>query len=167
MRTAKIAIIGAPSVGKTTLALHFPSQFGPEYGKTVGVMVVRARVPTDEGEVALMLWDIDGGVDAETRRKFCQDAFGFVMVADVTRRETLGAAQDLLREIARGNPAHVSVLFLNKSDSPATHEIDPAEIGRLAFPRTTLVVGSAKTSEGVENVFAHLAGEVARAAGAS
>ena len=157
MRTFKVAIVGSPGVGKTTFALRSPSLSGREYGKSVGVLVARAKIPTTNGDATLMLWDIDGSVDAEQRWVFCRDASGFVVVSDVTRPETLTAATALLSEIAQRVPNHRSVLMLNKTDLMTTPNFESGEIRNVSSPQIVLKPASAECGEGCEEILSHLA----------
>jgi small GTP-binding protein len=118
----KICLVGDFGVGKTSLIRRFVDrQFSDQYLSTVGVKVSRKLLEladsTSTQNFQLLLWDIEGN----TRFKaiaptYLQGAKGAIIVADVTREETLEHLAKHVQQFLRANPQGVIVLALNKSD---------------------------------------------------
>jgi 50S ribosomal subunit-associated GTPase HflX len=78
-------------------------------------------------------------------------------VVDGTRRATLDKALAIKEEADKAlGPAH-SVLVLNKCDLVEQWEIDPEKESALAAQGWSVVRTSAKTGQGVEEIFTVLA----------
>ena len=57
----KVALLGAPGVGKTSLVRRFvESLFDESYLRTIGVKIDKKRVSVGGQDVTLMLWDVAG-----------------------------------------------------------------------------------------------------------
>ncbi len=163
MNPGKITILGGRSTGKSTLVGRFESPYGPGYGKTLGVRVARARVSSGRGKMVLLFWDIDGGVNPETRHVHYRGSSGFVIMADRTRPESLEEADRLFREIESSHPGRPSVLFMNKCDLPGIRKAGEAEAASGILPKSAIILwGSAQTGDGVAALVQHLAQAVGR-----
>jgi small GTP-binding protein len=64
VRSAKVALVGAYGVGKTSLMRRFiSSEFSEKYHATLGVKVDKKTVSVDGTDLMLMIWDIAGAED--------------------------------------------------------------------------------------------------------
>jgi len=162
----KICMLGAFAVGKTSLVGQFvSSMFSEDYLTTVGVKIDKKTVTIADEEVTLMLWDIAGEDDLQSvRMSYLRGAAGFLLVIDGTRAETLEIARGLV-DRTRGAIGEVPfVVAVNKSDLVEEWELGEGAIERLEDDGWTVVTTSAKTGEGVEDVFRRLAWRVAKQA---
>jgi small GTP-binding protein len=155
----KICMIGAFSVGKTSLVKRYvQSVFSDTYLTTVGVKIDKKTVEVSGRTVSLILWDLAGEDDiASLRMSYLRGAAGYVLVADGTRPSTLDVALSLRERVRTEYGALPFVLLLNKHDLTDQWEIGDAVLTGLRdsgwWTRTT----SARTGEGVEDAFRHLA----------
>ncbi|HAV65269.1 MAG TPA: GTP-binding protein [Verrucomicrobiales bacterium] len=160
----KICMIGAPSVGKTSLVARYVySLFSEKYLSTVGVKIDRKDVRVDGQDVTLMLWDLAGDDEYQPLKpSYLRGAAGYLLVADGTRQETLDHALDLHWRVTRSVGTIPFVLVLNKSDLAGQWEIDPAQIKPVAEDRWRVLRTSAKDGSGVEVAFSELARDILR-----
>jgi small GTP-binding protein len=170
MILAKVCLLGEVSVGKTSLIRRFVDRsFSESYLSSVGVSISRnlIHVPASpehyEGEVQLILWDLQGGNDyGATAVAYLRGARAAVVVGDLTRNVTLEALGEHIERFLNVNPEASVIVALNKADlrrdpTPML-EIDPAH--RRAILKTLST--SAKTAEGVDDLFGTLAAHFQR-----
>jgi small GTP-binding protein len=148
-------MLGAFSVGKTSLVRRFvKSIFDERYLTTVGVKVDKKVVRSDEQDVTLMLWDLQGqDTHYNVKMSYVRGASGYLLVVDGTRRETLKDAKDLRARVEDviGDIPHL--LLLNKIDLTESWELDEEIMAALSASGLTVARTSAKTGEGVEEAF--------------
>ncbi|MEO1134455.1 MAG: Rab family GTPase [Cyanobacteria bacterium J06639_1] len=119
----KICLIGDNGVGKTSLIRRFVErQFSDEYLSTVGVKISRKTLYSEiagngDRELRLLIWDLEG------RQKFkaisptyLRGASGAVIVADVTREETIASLIGHIRMFLTVNPSGIVAIAYNKID---------------------------------------------------
>lgn len=145
----KICLIGDYGVGKTSLIRRFIDRsFSDQYLTTVGVKISRKLVqfPQDLA-IQLIIWDLEGSTKFKAvSPTYLQGAAGAIIVADVTRKDTIEHIQEHISQFDHINPSQPIVIALNKSD---LLEKDPPSIIN-AFPT------SAKLGTGVDELFQHL-----------
>lgn len=167
----KICLVGDFSVGKTSLIRRFVErQFKDQYLSTVGVKISRknieiSRQETEEKDLLqLLIWDIEG----QTKFKgitpsYLQGAKGAVIVADVTRAETLTHLQDHLNLFFSINPQGFCIVALNKADLLSSEELttllDNHKYSHLSQVIPTYTT-SAKTGNNVDQIFQTLAHKI-------
>jgi len=134
----KIVLLGDSGVGKTSLIRRFVyDYFEDAYVTTIGSKVTKRvfHLPRPEGsvELTLMIWDLLGrtGYSAFHARTFA-GVHGAILVADLTRRETLERLErywipSLLRVVDR-----VPLVFAANKADLAKRAFQPAELGDLA-----------------------------------
>lgn len=157
----KICLVGDFNVGKTSLIRRFvDQQFSDQYLSTVGVKISRKTIITsssEKPEIQLLIWDIEGSTKFKTvAPNYLQGAKGAIIVADLTRSETLEHLANHIQGFSAINPEGTIVIALNKSDL-----IDPDKLERsLYFPSfktqsriLDIYLTSAKTGENVESLF--------------
>ena len=158
----KVCLVGASAVGKTSLISRFvKSIFSDKYLTTVGVKIDKKIVRLDEKELTLMLWDLAGEDEfLQMRMSYLRGSSGYLLVADGTRRATLDKAFDLKKRIEQELGRIPFVLALNKRDLEDEWDIDENETRGLSQIGWPVVQTSAKTGEGVEDLFLNLAGKM-------
>lgn len=153
MVAKKICMLGAFSVGKTSLVARFvESVFSEKYLTTVGVKVDKKVVQLEGQEVKLMLWDLAGEDDfGAANLNYLKGASGYLLVMDGTRRATLDTAQALSRRIEEQVGRLPFVALLNKADLRDEWEFSAQDVTDI-----TILETSAKTGQGVEEAFLQL-----------
>ena len=128
----KICLLGDFAVGKTSLVRRFVDrQFSDKYLSTIGVKISRKQVdvssqkPESSQPVQLMIWDIEG----ETRFKqimpaYLKGASGAIIVADVTRNETINQLPKHIDLFLSVNSNSLMVIAFNKCDLVSAHQIN-------------------------------------------
>jgi small GTP-binding protein len=158
----KVCLLGDFAVGKTSLVRRFiEGRFDDKYLGTIGVKISRKTIARSYGQLNLLIWDMTGGEDLESRARmsYLHGAAGALMVCDLTRDYTLEVFENYVRQMRTLNP-QVSLMFLaNKVDLVNQRAISDEELwsttkalGGLSFCLT-----SAKTGENVESAFLQLA----------
>ena len=155
----KICMLGSFSVGKTSLVRRFvESMFSDAYLTTVGVKIDKKQLQVDGQDVSLMLWDIYGEDEFQKlRMSYLRGASGFVFVADGTRLATLEKALTIKEEAEKALGPLPYLLVLNKCDLADRWEIDADRESVMAAQGVSIIRTSAKTGQGVEDVFTTLA----------
>ena len=167
MISKKICLVGDFSVGKTSLIRRFvEDKFSDRYLSTVGVKISRKYVevttPTgDSQSVHLLLWDIEGQTKFQAiATNYLRGASGSIIVADLTRPETLESLQKHLDLFLSVNPQGLATIAFNKSDLAVEEKL--ARITQLYnfddHPQVIATyITSAKTGDCVEMMFTKLA----------
>jgi len=155
----KICMVGAFGVGKTSLVARFvKSIFSDKYHTTVGVKIDKKVLTVGDHELTLMLWDL-AGKDAltEIRPDQLRGAEGYILVVDGCRSRTLHTAIELqsLAEAELGKVPFTCVV--NKADLRESWEVDAAALEGLSTRGWPVQLTSAKSGEGVEELFQGLA----------
>jgi small GTP-binding protein len=155
----KVCMMGAPSVGKTSLVRRYvESIFSDKYLATVGVKIDRRLISVGDQSVSMMLWDLQGEERYQwVRLQYLRGASGYVLVADGTRRATLEIALGLQENAAGRVPDVPYLLLLNKADLRENWDVDPEQIEELQGRGWSVLETSAKTGAGVEEAFTKLA----------
>ncbi len=93
----KVCMLGAFAVGKTSLVQRFVhSIFSEKYKTTLGVKIDKKSIDIDDAPVELILWDLAGEDEfMKVRNSYLRGSAGYLLVADGTRPETLGIAEQL------------------------------------------------------------------------
>ncbi|MEN9019696.1 MAG: GTP-binding protein [Verrucomicrobiaceae bacterium] len=154
----KVCLVGSFAVGITSLLQRFVySRFSDKYLTTVGVKIDRKIVPTSQGSVSLILWDLAGEDEFQSlQTSFLRGAAGFVVVIDSTRNETLQQARSHLDYLEEEYPKAAKVIFANKADLENSWDLETDELNRLET-RFAVFRTSAKTGHSVEEAFHVLA----------
>jgi len=155
----KIALLGAPGVGKTSLVLRFvQSLFDEKYLTTIGVKVDKKQVVVGDQDVMLMMWDVAGAEEHfAVPTSYIRGAAGYLLVVDGTRPDTLERGLDIVERVDGEIGRLPFVLVLNKSDLIEDWRIGEAELGAVQARGFPILRTSAKTGTGVEDAFLQLA----------
>jgi len=162
MISKKIILIGDFSTGKTSLIRRFvDNQFSDSYLSTIGVKISRKVIPVENNEIQGLIWDVEGGTDKKPVNKtYIKGAHASIIVADITREETIEHLSSYIDMIQSIVPSTPYVLALNKVDSLSREEGERRlqEIQqRYKENETPVYLTSAKTGEGVEELFKEIA----------
>jgi len=160
----KICLLGSFAVGKTSLVRRYiESIYNDQYHTTVKVKVDKKVVKSGAKEVTLVLWDLYGEDDFQKMHwSYVRGSFGYLLVADGTRRATLDRALEL-EDRARVEIGPVPLIFVvNKCDLQQEWEIDEAMLEGVAARGWTVLRTSAKTGEGVNEAFQQLTEKILR-----
>lgn len=162
MMQKKICMLGGFAVGKTSLVRRFVSNvFSDHYQTTIGVTVEKKVVKTGGQDVTLVLWDLYGEDEFQhVRDSYLRGSSGYILVMDGTRRTTLETALSLQQTAARVLGDVPFVLVINKGDLRSEWEIDDAAIDALRQRGWTVMMGSAKLGQGVDELFMELAEKI-------
>lgn len=162
MLQRKICMLGAFSVGKTSLVRRFvESAFSDTYLTTVGVKIDKKSVAIGEGTLDLILWDIAGEDEVSTiRTSYLRGTAGYLLVADGTRELTLDVACSLHERVTGLLGDLPFVLLLNKCDLIDDWRVSDDHVAALRQAGWPVRQSSAKTGEGVEEAFRELAGRL-------
>jgi small GTP-binding protein len=154
----KVCMLGATSVGKTSLVRRFvESIFSEKYQATIGVKIDRKLVAIDGAQVSLLLWDLQGEDEFQrVRLSYLRGASGLIYVADGTRPETLATTRSIRASAEETVGAVPSLILLNKSDLNSAWALDEAVVEANAPTGIPIVRTSAKTGANVEDAFSAL-----------
>lgn len=151
----KICLLGGFAVGKTSLIRRFVTgMFSELYQTTIGVSIEKKTLIVDDRNVTLMIWDLYGEDDFQNMREsYLRGSSGYILVADGMRQSTLDTAEALHR-LAQSTLGPVPfVLMVNKADQLQEWEIDEATLTGLRHKGWLVFTGSAKTGDGVPELF--------------
>lgn len=154
----KICLLGGFAVGKTSLVRRFVTgMFSELYHTTIGVTIEKKTLLVGDQDVTLMIWDLYGEDDFQKiRESYLRGSSGYILVADGMRRSTLDTAE-ALHQLAQSTLGPVPfVLIVNKADQLKEWEIDEATLARLRHKGWLVFTGSAKTGDGVPELFMRL-----------
>jgi small GTP-binding protein len=165
MMQKKVCMLGGFAVGKTSLVRRFMTNvFSDHYQTTIGVTVEKKSVSVDNRDVMLMLWDLYGEDELQrVRESYLRGSSGYILVMDGTRKATVDTAIALQQTAARTIGAVPFVSIINKADVRSEWEIDEGVIEQLRERGWTVLFGSAKLGQGVEELFAQLATRIVSA----
>lgn len=163
-----MCLVGDFGVGKTSLIRRFVDrQFSDQYLSTVGVKISRKNIELlgvkqqETLDLQLLIWDLEGHTKFKAiAPSYLQGASGAVIVADVSRQETIDRIPDHLQLFASVNPKGSVIIALNKSDL-----VDEDKLAKLlelvqdlAQEQTLgIYTTSAKTGKDVDVIFQKLA----------
>jgi small GTP-binding protein len=155
----KVCMLGAFAVGKTSLVQRFVnSLFSEDYLTTVGVKIDKKVVAVGDDELTLILWDLAGEDEFQAvQTSYLRGAAGYLLVVDGTRQNTLDTAFLIQRRVEREVGEIPFVAVMNKCDLEDEWEIGETAINDLDARGWKTVRTSAKSGEGVEEVFRQLA----------
>ena len=158
----KICLLGATSVGKTSLVSRYVhSIFSEKYLSTLGVKVDSKSLTVDDQQLDLIIWDIHGDEDCRpVFMNYLRGTAGYMLIADGTRPETVDKACRLKAHIESKLENVPFIILLNKADLTDEWKVSDDMIEKLENQNWSVLRSSAKTGEGVEEAFTHLAGKL-------
>jgi small GTP-binding protein len=158
MLEKKICMLGTLAVGKTSLVRRFIEGIYSEgYQTSIGVKVDKKPVREAGQEVKLVLWDIFGEDRFQkVQPSYWRGMFGYLLVVDGTRRNTLDDALALNQRVIDTGLKVPAVLLVNKADLADQWEIGDDRLAQLTHSGWEIMRTSAKTGENVDAAFSRL-----------
>ena len=168
----KIAVLGDPAVGKTSLIDNYvQKKFESNYNPTLGVNIVIKEIYLEKHkiDVRLLLWDIAGQSKYDLSRKiFFQGCQGAIFTYDITRASTFKAIKEKwLKDFKEySNEGSSYMLVGNKNDLEDLRQITPEQGNALSnnIGSNLFVETSAKYGDNVEKAFLSLVDHLLRKA---
>ena len=160
----KTIIIGETNVGKSCLLLRFlENRFKPALDPTVGVEFASKSLVVGGRHIKLQLWDTAGQESFKSiTRSYFRGAIAALVVFDCANATSFEKAQQWIEEVQTASSKNVFiVLAANKSDLLEKRVVSREVIAGFAEEKgIQFFETSAKTGEGVGEVFEALAGGV-------
>ena len=154
----KICLLGPTGVGKTSLVKQFVEGiFSEKYLTSIGVKIDKKQIQTSEHMVQLMIWDLEGtdrycGFQA----KYLRGASAYIIVTDQTRSQSLLEGIEI-HKMVKAETNIPGVLVFNKSDMPCSWHWSDKEVDESKQYFEHACHTSAKTGDGVDAMFSHVA----------
>jgi small GTP-binding protein len=160
-------VIGEFGVGKTSLISQYVrSIFSEKYHTTIGVKIDKKQVTVDGSEVNLVIWDIAGESEfGSMKPSHLAGATGYLLVADGTRLGTIDYAMALQQKVSSTLGPVPFIFVLNKADLTERWAIGPGNLDALKLAGWDVRASSAKTGDGVEDIFLELSRRLIRSVG--
>ncbi|MBE9225090.1 GTP-binding protein [Phormidium sp. LEGE 05292] len=164
----KICLVGDFGVGKTSLIRRFVErEFSDQYLSTVGVKISRKTIELPQKieqkfeKLQLMIWDLEGHTKFKAiAPSYLQGGSGAIIVADVTRQETIDRLEEHLNLFLSINPKGFIIIAFNKSDLFDEEKMEKL-LTTYDFSQQAQVLSSyatsAKTGKDVDIIFEQLA----------
>jgi len=155
----KLLILGAASVGKSSLLLRFTDQQWlpeSEAQPTVGVDTWTHKLEVKGKHVNLSIWDTPGEERFRTMvSSYYRGTQAIILVYDISNRESFETIEWWFAERSHYAPkSAVKILVGNKADNGHDRQIPTAEAAAYASRMGALFVeASAKTAVGLREVF--------------
>lgn len=165
MITRKVCLLGAFSVGKTSLMRRFVHEvFDDRYMTTLGVKIETKTIELEDETVKLVIWDMEGADPAEQgsdlvtprMKAYLQGVNGVLIIADGTRPVTVDIAGELAEWVGTEYPHVPSALLLNKADLVEEWKVSQQQFDELSKSLQCFTT-SALSGENVESTFSCLA----------
>ncbi|AFY45407.1 Rab family GTPase [Nostoc sp. PCC 7107] len=162
MLQKKVCMVGAFATGKTSLISRFIySIFSEKYYTTVGVKIDKKTLEFQGNNVNLILWDLYGEDEFQkVRMSYLRGSSGYILVVDGTRHNTLDKAFELQIKVEESIGKVPFILVFNKWDMTNEWEIETHELDVIIQKGWTVINTSAKTGQGVEEVFQTLTNKI-------
>ena len=163
--TKKICLLGDFNVGKTSLIRRFvEDKFSDRYLSTVGVKVSRKSldIKTDLNlhQVNLLIWDLEGNTKFKSiTSSYLKGAGGSIIVADLTRTNTLSSLNQHLNLFLKINPQGTIAIALNKADLVPQEKLNKLIELHSSYDHNQILGAyptSAKTGANVADIFDRL-----------
>ena len=160
----KICMLGSFGVGKTSLVARFVQGiFSTKYQSTVGVKIDKREMKVGDQDVLVMLWDLAGEDSrSQVQTSYLKGAAGYFLVVDGTWSESLVTAQSIHKRALEAAGEIPFRLIVNKKDLWDKWQITAPDLEKLASEGWKIKLTSAKSGDGVEEMFADLAEEIMR-----
>ena len=155
----KVCILGAFAVGKTSLVRRYVENlFSDEYLTSFGVKVAKKRVPVNNHNVTLLLWDLYGEDGTQSLLSvYLKGIAGYLLVIDPTRKSTFTSAMTLHNLVLETVGPKPYLVVLNKCDLRSQWSDENDDFKYIRDSSMAVVETSAKLDIGVDSMFETLA----------
>ncbi len=170
----KICIVGESGVGKNSLIRRFVDRkFSNEYLATLGVTISRKIIELpgvnspDQLNLQLMIWDVTGEAKFKALSPhYLRGSSGAVVVADVSRQDTIERLSEHIQQFLSVNPQSVIFIALNKCDLIEATKLEKLLPHKALGQVAGIYPTSAKTGYYVDEIFQQLAYKILESGGA-
>ena len=155
----KFLFLGETSVGKTSILLRYTDDSFNSFLPTVGVDVKYKYIKYEDKKIRLDIWDTAGQERFKNIAKnYFRGANGIVLVFDISNKESLHKLKYWLKDCKPNiDPETELVIAENKIDLESERVISKESIKEFGEKNNIEIFPtSAKTGEGIDNVFIHL-----------
>ncbi|KAH0794343.1 small GTP-binding protein [Histomonas meleagridis] len=161
----KTVVVGDSNVGKTCIAIRAArDEFPTDISATVGGAQFSLELELNSETVKFNIWDTAGQEEFRTLVPlYFQNAVLAIIVFDITKKETFQNLDVWVRLLNQGAPENVlKVLVGNKIDCNDHRQVtyDAAMRYSKQIEAVTYVETSAKTGQGIHELFEKLAVEI-------
>ena len=160
----KYIIIGDASVGKSNLLMKFAhNKFTDEYQTTIGVEFGAKNIHINEQIYRIQIWDTAGQENFRSiTRAYFKNCVCAMVVYDITCRKSFENVQNWLQDVHDQSPETVLIALIgNKVDLEDKRVVSTDEGQDYAAQNSLLFMEtSAKSGEGVEEIFKKTAQEI-------
>ena len=166
--TVKIALIGSPSVGKTTLMVKYcKGIFSEDYIATLGVQFLEKEINVGGQPIVMSIWDIGGQKQfIKMLQVSCSEAHAILFMFDLTSIGTLVTLKEWYKSARETNPTALPILVGTKFDkyftlSPQEKEFITRKAMKFAeVIGAPLVYCSSTHNINIKNLFKIIIGSV-------
>ena len=162
----KIIIIGNSSAGKTKIIdRYLKNSFEDNSIPTLGFQMNKKEFQIEQDKITVQIWDTAGQEKFNSlTSSYYKNAKGALVVYDITDKGSFNKIEKLVDDLKNGSDKNIYIILVgNKNDLEEQRVITKEEGEDLA---KKLNLGfcevSAKTGDGIENVFQKLINEVHR-----
>ncbi len=160
----KYIIIGDPSVGKSNLLMKFAhNKFTEEYQTTIGVEFGAKNIQIKDQIYRIQIWDTAGQENFRSiTRAYFKNCVCAMVVYDITSRKSFENVQNWLQDVHDQSPKTILIILIgNKIDLENKRDVSYDEGKEYAIKNGLIFMEtSAKTGEGVEEIFKQSAEEI-------
>eukprot|EP01129_Flabellula_baltica_P013544 TRINITY_DN6308_c0_g1_i1.p1 TRINITY_DN6308_c0_g1~~TRINITY_DN6308_c0_g1_i1.p1 ORF type:complete len:193 (-),score=32.86 TRINITY_DN6308_c0_g1_i1:8-586(-) len=153
----KLLFVGDASVGKSSIILRYVDDAFSNLPSTIGVDFKTVTVDMEGKEILLEIWDTAGQERFRTVvASYYRNANGYILVFDVTRRETFDNLDYWINQLTENSPSEDSFILIigNKVDLEADREVSEDEAREFVTSRLcNYIECSAKQNINIDHIF--------------
>lgn len=157
----KMILFGMANVGKTALVdRYINNKFERDYIATLGYNVFEKKIPYEDVNISLLIYDIGGQEQfRELRKKYAKGANTALLIYDITSRESFNTLSSWRQDLQLFVGEIPFIIIGNKLDLEANRQVSNEEAMQLSYQlgASDFFETSALTGEKVEEAFSQLA----------